>query len=66
MKEFLLKKLECFNDEEFKFDPAAHRYTYLGEQFTLPGLSNNFTNHLNRTTGLKRKLKKQEYLKNGF
>lgn len=34
MKEFLLKKLECFNDEEFKFDPAAHRYTYLGEQFT--------------------------------
>ena len=34
MKEFILNKLECFNSDEFKFDPGAHRYTYLGEQFT--------------------------------
>ncbi len=34
MKQFILEKLECFNDDEFKFDPGLHRYTYLGEQFT--------------------------------
>ena len=34
MKSLLLKKLECFNDPEFKFDPRYHKYTYLGDQFT--------------------------------
>lgn len=29
----LLKKLECFNDPEFKFEPKYHKYVYLGEQF---------------------------------
>ena len=33
MKEFFLEQLECFNDPEFKFDPALHKYTYHGEQF---------------------------------
>ena len=34
MKDFLLKKLECFNEVEFKFEPSLHKYTYLQEQFT--------------------------------
>jgi ATP-dependent exoDNAse (exonuclease V) beta subunit len=34
MKQYILEQLECFNDDEFKFDPALHRYTYQGEQFT--------------------------------
>lgn len=34
MKDFLLKKLECFNEAEFKFEPGLHKYTYLQEQFT--------------------------------
>jgi len=33
MKKFILDKLECFNDEEFVFEPIKHKYTYLGEQF---------------------------------
>lgn len=31
MKNILLKELECFNDVNFKFDPAYHKYTYNGE-----------------------------------
>lgn len=34
MKESILQDLECFNDDEFKFDPKYHKYTYHGEQFT--------------------------------
>ena len=34
MKDLLLKKLECFNDDEFKFNSRLHKYTYLGEEFT--------------------------------
>lgn len=34
MKDLLLKKLECFNDPDFKFDPKLHKYTYLGKEFT--------------------------------
>lgn len=34
MKKYLLEKLECFNDDLFKFDPIKHRYTYLDEEFT--------------------------------
>lgn len=34
MKDLLLKKLECFNDPDFKFDPRLHKYTYLGKEFT--------------------------------
>ena len=34
MKESILQDLECFNDNEFKFDPKYHKYTYDGEQFT--------------------------------
>lgn len=33
MKKFLLEKLDCFKDDEFKFDEIKHRYTYLGENF---------------------------------
>jgi ATP-dependent exoDNAse (exonuclease V) beta subunit len=33
MKKFLLEELEKFNDPEFKFDPAQHKYTYLGDEF---------------------------------
>lgn len=33
MKSNILKKLECFNDPEFKFDPVKHRYTYQGDEF---------------------------------
>lgn len=31
MKEEILKKLECFIDPLFQFDPKLHRYTYDGE-----------------------------------
>lgn len=30
MKDEILKKLECFNDPLFKFDPKWHKYTYDG------------------------------------
>jgi ATP-dependent exoDNAse (exonuclease V) beta subunit len=30
MKSTILKKLECFNDPNFKFDPKYHKYTYDG------------------------------------
>lgn len=33
MKESLLKELECFNDDNFKFNEAQHKYTYEGEEF---------------------------------
>lgn len=33
MKKYLLEKLDCFNDTEFKFDPIKHKYTYKGESF---------------------------------
>ena len=33
MKEELLKRLECFNDPEFLFDPGLHKYTYHGDTF---------------------------------
>ena len=33
MRDELLKRLECFNDPEFKFDPAKHKYTYHGDTF---------------------------------
>lgn len=33
MINLLLKKLECFNDVEFKFNPEKHKYTYNGEEF---------------------------------
>ena len=33
MKDLILKKLNDFNDPEFKFDPKYHKYTYFGEQF---------------------------------
>lgn len=33
MKNLIIKNLECFNDPEFKFNAAAHRYTYDGVQF---------------------------------
>lgn len=33
IREELLKKLECFNDDKFKFDPIKHKYTYRGETF---------------------------------
>lgn len=33
MKDLIIKNLECFNDPEFKFNAAAHRYTYDGVQF---------------------------------
>ena len=31
MKEEILKKLECFQDPNFIFDPKKHKYTYKGE-----------------------------------
>ena len=34
MKDLLLEKLECFNDDEFKFNSKYHKYTYLGQEFT--------------------------------
>ena len=34
MKDLLLKKLNCFKDPKFDFDPEAHRYTYDGEEYT--------------------------------
>jgi ATP-dependent exoDNAse (exonuclease V) beta subunit len=34
LKEDILKKLQCFEDENFIFDPIKHKYTYLGEEFT--------------------------------
>jgi len=33
MKDLILKKLNDFNDPEFKFDTKYHKYTYFGEQF---------------------------------
>jgi len=33
MKDEILKKLECFSDPEFKFDPGLHKYTYHGDVF---------------------------------
>lgn len=33
MKEDLLKKLECFNEDQFVFNPGLHRYTYDGEVY---------------------------------
>lgn len=33
MKKYILEKLGCFNDDNFSFDPAKHKYTYLGEDF---------------------------------
>jgi ATP-dependent exoDNAse (exonuclease V) beta subunit len=34
MVESMLKKLECFNDSNFKFDPSQHKYTYDGKTYT--------------------------------
>lgn len=34
MVNFILDKLDCFNDPNFKFDPQAHKYTYNGDHFT--------------------------------
>ena len=34
MKELLLKRLDCFTDTKFEFDPKLHRYTYDGDVFT--------------------------------
>ena len=33
MRDELQKKLKCFEDPEFKFDPGLHRYTYHGDVF---------------------------------
>jgi ATP-dependent exoDNAse (exonuclease V) beta subunit len=33
MKNLLLEKLECFNDNNFNFNPTLHKYTYLGDEF---------------------------------
>ena len=33
MRDELLKKLKCFEDPEFTFDPGLHRYTYHGDVF---------------------------------
>ena len=33
MKDELLKRLECFNDPEFLFNPGLHKYTYHGDTF---------------------------------
>ena len=33
MRDFLLNKLECFNDPDFIFDPGLHKYTYHGDVF---------------------------------
>lgn len=34
MKKFLLEKLECFENDNFNFEPIKHRYTYKNEEFT--------------------------------
>lgn len=34
MRDFILNKLECFNNENFKFDPIKHQYTYDGIAYT--------------------------------
>ena len=33
MRDFLLKKLECFKDPDFIFNPGLHKYTYHGDVF---------------------------------
>lgn len=33
MRDYFLKKLKCFNDPDFIFDPGLHRYTYHGDVF---------------------------------
>jgi ATP-dependent exoDNAse (exonuclease V) beta subunit len=33
MKEYLLERLKCFKDDDFKFDPIRHKYTYRGDNF---------------------------------
>jgi len=33
MRDYFLKKLECFNDPDFIFNPGLHRYTYHGDVF---------------------------------
>ena len=33
MKDELLKRLECFNDPDFIFNPGLHKYTYHGDVF---------------------------------
>ena len=33
MRDELLKRLECFNDPDFLFDPGLHKYTYHGDTF---------------------------------
>ena len=33
MRDFVLNKLEVYNDPEFKFDPIKHKYTYDGSHF---------------------------------
>jgi hypothetical protein len=30
----IVDKLKCFNDQNFKFDPKWHKYTYNGKQYT--------------------------------
>jgi ATP-dependent exoDNAse (exonuclease V) beta subunit len=30
----IVDKLKCFNDQNFKFDPKYHKYTYGGKQYT--------------------------------
>ncbi len=34
MKKFILEKLECFNQSEFKFEEVEHKYTYNSEEYT--------------------------------
>jgi len=34
MVEDIRKKLQCFNDSNFKFEPKWHRYTYGGKKYT--------------------------------
>lgn len=34
MKNFVLNKLQCFNDNNFEFDPIKHRYTYNDIEYT--------------------------------
>jgi ATP-dependent exoDNAse (exonuclease V) beta subunit len=34
LKDDVLKKLESFNDPDFKFNEELHQYTYLGDKFT--------------------------------
>jgi ATP-dependent exoDNAse (exonuclease V) beta subunit len=33
MRDYLLKRLECFKDPDFIFNPGLHRYTYHGDVF---------------------------------